>query len=134
MSVSDIELHADLRGAVKELCQHFPDSYWRDLDREQSYPEKFVKTLSDAGYLSALIPEDFGGSGLGIAEASIILEEVNHSGGNAAACHAQMYIMGTLLRHGSDEQKHKYLPQIASGELRLQALSLIHISEPTRPY
>ena len=128
MSVSDIELHADLRGAVKELCQHFPDSYWRDLDREQSYPEEFVKTLSDAGYLSALIPEDFGGSGLGIAEASIILEEVNHSGGNAAACHAQMYIMGTLLRHGSDEQKHKYLPQIASGELRLQAFG---VTEPT---
>ena len=79
MSVSDIELHADLRGAVKELCQHFPDSYWRDLDREQSYPEEFVKTLSDAGYLSALIPEDFGGSGLGIAEASIILEELRQS-------------------------------------------------------
>ena len=124
MSVSDIELHADLRGAVKELCQHFPDSYWRDLDRENSYPEEFVKTLSDAGYLSALIPEDFGGSGLGITEASIILEEVNRSGGNAAACHAQMYIMGTLLRHGSDEQKHKYLPQIASGDLRLQAFGV----------
>ena len=128
MNESNTELHHDLRSAVSELCGRFSDTYWRDLDRVDAYPEEFVKTLTDAGYLSALIPEEYGGSGLGIREASIILEEVNHSGGNAAACHAQMYIMGTLLRHGSDAQKQEYLPKIASGELRLQAFG---VTEPT---
>ncbi|MCY4027139.1 MAG: acyl-CoA/acyl-ACP dehydrogenase [Acidobacteria bacterium] len=124
----DTELHQDLRNAVAELCRRFPDSYWRDLDREEAYPQEFVRTLTDAGYLAALIPEEYGGSGLGILEASIILEEVNRSGGNSAACHAQMYIMGTLLRHGSEAQKREYLPKIASGELRLQAFG---VTEPT---
>ena len=124
----DTELHQDLRNAVGELCRRFPDSYWRDLDREEAYPQEFVRTLTDAGYLAALIPEEYGGSGLGIMEASIILEEVNRSGGNSAACHAQMYIMGTLLRHGSEAQKREYLPKIASGELRLQAFG---VTEPT---
>jgi len=126
--VSNNELHTDLRTAVRELCSRFPDSYWRELDAQETYPEEFVKTLTDAGYLAALIPEEFGGSGLGIAEASIILEEVNRSGGNSAACHAQMYIMGTLLRHGSEAQRAHYLPKIASGELRLQAFG---VTEPT---
>ena len=127
-TASNVELHQDLRNAVGELCRRFPDTYWRDLDRAEAYPEDFVKTLTDAGYLAALIPEAYGGSGLGVMEASIILEEVNRSGGNAAACHAQMYIMGTLLRHGSDAQKREYLPKIASGELRLQAFG---VTEPT---
>jgi acyl-CoA dehydrogenase len=126
--VSNNELHTDLRTAVRELCSRFPDSYWRELDAQEAYPEEFVKTLTEAGYLAALIPEEFGGSGLGIAEASIILEEVNRSGGNSAACHAQMYIMGTLLRHGSEEQRAHYLPKIATGELRLQAFG---VTEPT---
>ena len=126
--MSNNELHTDLRTAVRELCSRFPDSYWRELDAQETYPEEFVKTLTDAGYLAALIPEEFGGSGLGIAEASIILEEVNRSGGNSAACHAQMYIMGTLLRHGSEAQRAHYLPKIASGELRLQAFG---VTEPT---
>ncbi len=128
MTASDAELHRDLRSAVGELCRRFPDSYWRDLDREEAYPQEFVRTLTEAGYLAALIPEEYGGSGLGITEAAIILEEVNRSGGNAAACHAQMYVMGTLLRHGSEAQKRKYLPRIASGELRLQAFG---VTEPT---
>ena len=127
-TVTNTELHTDLRTAVRELCSRFPDTYWRELDAKEAYPEEFVKTLTEAGYLAALIPEDLGGSGLGIAEASIILEEVNRSGGNSAACHAQMYIMGTLLRHGSDEQRQHYLPKIASGELRLQAFG---VTEPT---
>ena len=122
------ELHNDLRTAVRELCARFPDSYWRELDAREAYPEEFVKTLTDAGYLAALIPEELGGSGLGVAEASIILEEVNRSGGNSAACHAQMYTMGTLLRHGSEEQRRHYLPKIASGDLRLQAFG---VTEPT---
>ncbi len=122
------ELHTDLRTAVRELCARFPDTYWRELDAREAYPEEFVKTLTEAGYLAALIPEELGGSGLGIAEGSIILEEVNRSGGNSAACHAQMYIMGTLLRHGSQAQRNYYLPKIASGELRLQAFG---VTEPT---
>ena len=126
--MANSELHTDLRTAVCELCARFPDTYWRELDARDAYPEEFVKTLTDAGYLAALIPEEFGGAGLGIAEASIILEEVNRSGGNSAACHAQMYIMGTLLRHGSAEQRRHYLPKIASGELRLQAFG---VTEPT---
>jgi acyl-CoA dehydrogenase len=123
-----IELHQDLRTGVRDLCKAFPDSYWRELDAERAYPDAFVKALTDAGYLAALIPEEFGGAGLGITEASIILEEVNRSGGNSGACHAQMYTMGTLLRHGSEAQKRAYLPKIASGELRLQAFG---VSEPT---
>jgi acyl-CoA dehydrogenase len=123
-----IELHQDLRQAVRDLCKAFPDSYWRELDARRAYPDAFVKALTDAGYLAALIPEEYGGSGLGVTEASVILEEVNRSGGNAAACHAQMYTMGTLLRHGSPVQKHTCLPQIATGELRLQAFG---VSEPT---
>jgi acyl-CoA dehydrogenase len=124
----DVELHRDLRTGVRDLCRSFPDTYWRELDAARAYPDDFVKALTTAGYLAALIPEEYGGSGLGIAEASIILEEVNRSGGNSGACHAQMYTMGTLLRHGSDEQKRTYLPQIASGALRLQAFG---VSEPT---
>jgi acyl-CoA dehydrogenase len=123
-----IELHQDLRHAVRDLCKAFPDSYWRELDARRAYPDAFVKALTDAGYLAALIPEEYGGSGLGVTEASVILEEVNRSGGNAAACHAQMYTMGTLLRHGSAVQKHLYLPRIATGELRLQAFG---VTEPT---
>ncbi|MEI2616196.1 MAG: acyl-CoA dehydrogenase family protein [Thermomicrobiales bacterium] len=121
------ELHADLRAMVGELCRRFPDDYWRKLDRERGYPEEFVRAMTQAGYLSALIPEEYGGLGLGVTEGAIILEEVNRSGGNAGACHAQMYTMGTLLRHGSEEQKREYLPQIASGELRLQAFG---VTEP----
>jgi len=126
--VTTAELHTDLRTAVRALCARYPDAYWRDLDAREAYPDAFVTTLTEAGYLAALIPEQYGGSGLGIAEASIILEEVNRSGGNAAACHAQMYIMGMLLRHGSEAQRARYLPKIASGELRLQAFG---VTEPT---
>ena len=113
---------------MRELCRRFPDTYWRELDAERAYPETFVRALTEAGYLAALIPEEYGGSALGVTEASIILEEINRAGGNAAACHAQMYIMGTLLRHGSDAQKQHYLPKVASGELRLQAFG---VTEPT---
>jgi acyl-CoA dehydrogenase len=126
--VPTAELHEDLRHAVRDLCRAYPDSYWRDLDRERAYPDAFVRALTEAGYLAALIPEEYGGSGLGVTEASIILEEINRSGGNAGACHAQMYTMGTLLRHGSSGQKRAYLPKIASGELRLQAFG---VTEPT---
>ena len=122
------DLHDSLRQGVRELCSRFPDPYWRALDAERAYPTEFVKTLTEAGYLSALIPEEYGGSGLTITEAAIILEEINRAGCNSGACHAQMYIMGTLLRHGSAEQKKRYLPKIANGELRLQAFG---VSEPT---
>jgi acyl-CoA dehydrogenase len=127
-TVPRVDPHQDLRSAVRDLCKAFPDSYWRDLDAQRAYPAAFVKALTAAGYLAALIPEEFGGSGLGVTEASIIMEEINRSGANAGACHAQMYTMGTLLRHGSDAQKRQYLPKIASGELRLQAFG---VSEPT---
>jgi acyl-CoA dehydrogenase len=116
-----------IRSAVREICQDFPDSYWRERDRQQEYPEEFVRALTAAGWLSALIPEQYGGAGLGITEASIILEEINRAGANSGACHAQMYIMGTLLRHGSEVQKQRYLPRIATGELRLQAFG---VTEP----
>ena len=122
------DLHSDLRAGVRALCREFPDAYWRELDARREYPSSFVKALTDAGYLAALIPEEYGGSGLGVGEASIILEEINRSGANSGACHAQMYTMGTLLRHGSEAQKREYLPRIASGELRLQAFG---VSEPT---
>jgi len=117
-----------LRAAVRELCASFDGAYWRALDAERAYPDRFIAALTEAGYLAALIPEDYEGAGLGLAEACIILEEVNRSGGNAAACHAQMYIMGTVLRHGSEEQKRRFLPPIARGELRLQAFG---VTEPT---
>ena len=120
--------HPDIRDAVARLCADFPGEYWRKLDREQAYPTDFVAALTQSGYLGALIPEEFGGSGLGISAAAAILEEVHRSGGNAAACHAQMYTMGTLLRHGSAAQKSKYLPAIATGALRLQAFG---VTEPT---
>jgi len=126
--VPDVELQKDLRAGVRALCQSFPDAYWRELDARRAYPDDFVKALTSAGYLAALIPEEYGGSGLGVAEAAVILEEIHRSGGNAGACHAQMYTMGTLLRHGSDAQKREYLPRIANGELRLQAFG---VSEPT---
>lgn len=116
-----------IREEIKRVCKDFPDSYWREVDRKKEYPEVFVRKLSELGWLAALIPEEFGGTGLGITEASIILEEINHSGGVATACHAQMYTMGTLLRHGNNEQKKRYLPQIATGELRLQAFG---VTEP----
>jgi acyl-CoA dehydrogenase len=116
-----------IREEIKRVCKDFPDSYWREVDRKKEYPEAFVRKLSELGWLAALIPEEFGGTGLGITEASLILEEINHSGGVATACHAQMYTMGTLLRHGNNEQKKRYLPQIATGELRLQAFG---VTEP----
>jgi acyl-CoA dehydrogenase len=121
------DLHDDLRQGMRQLCARYPDEYWRELDKDEAFPTDFVQALTAAGYLAALIPEAYGGIGVGVTEASIILEEVHRSGGNAAACHAQMYIMGTLLRHGSAEQKEHYLPKIASGELRLQAFG---VSEP----
>src|SRR5580658_8817869 len=116
-----------IRQSVRELCRDFPDAYWRKVDKHEQYPQEFVNALTASGYLAALIPEEYGGAGLGITEAGIILEEINHSGGNSGACHAQMYTMGTLLRHGSDEQKQRYLPAIAKGELRLQAFA---VTEP----
>ncbi len=117
----------DLRQGIRDLCARFPAPYWRTLDHERQYPDAFVKAMTDAGYLAALIPEEYGGSGLGITEASVILEEVNRAGGNAAACHAQMYTMGTVLRHGSAQQKQWLLPAVARGELRLQAFG---VTEP----
>ena len=119
---------ADIRSGVRALCAKFPGEYWRSLDRERAYPTEFVAALTEAGYLAALIPEEYGGSGLDLRAAAAILEEVHASGCNGAACHAQMYTMGTILRHGSDAQKKRYLPLIASGELRLQAFG---VTEPT---
>ncbi|MGH7880211.1 MAG: acyl-CoA dehydrogenase family protein, partial [Candidatus Binataceae bacterium] len=119
---------ADIRASVRALCAKFPGEYWRALDRERAYPTEFVAALTEAGYLAALIPEEYGGSGLGISAAAAILEEVHGAGCNGAACHAQMYTMGTILRHGSPEQKQNYLPKIANGELRLQAFG---VTEPT---
>ena len=118
---------SDIRDAVRSLCQGYPGEYWREKDRKREYPTEFVQALTDSGFLAVLIPEIYGGSELGIQEAAAILEEIHKSGCNGAACHAQMYIMGTLLRHGSEEQKKKYLPGIASGELRLQAFG---VTEP----
>jgi acyl-CoA dehydrogenase len=120
--------HAKIRQAVRDLCSKFESSYWHKIEEESGYPEEFVKALTDAGWLSVLIPEEYGGSSASLTEASVILEEINRSGANSGACHAQMYIMGTLLRHGSDEQKQKYLPQIAAGKLRLQSFA---VSEPS---
>jgi len=120
--------YPDIRDGVRALCAQFPDEYHRKVDAARAYPEEFVDALNKAGWLAAMIPQEYGGSGLGLAEASVIMEEVNRAGGNSGACHGQMYNMGTLLRHGSDEQKHKYLPRIASGELRLQSMG---VTEPT---
>ena len=124
---ADTPEHAELRRAVRQLCEQFGEEYWQQRDLNREYPEGFVDTLTKAGYLSALIPAEYGGLGLGITEAAVILEEINRSGGHAAACHAQMYTMAALLRHGSEEQKKRYLPDIARGDLRLQAFS---ITEP----
>jgi acyl-CoA dehydrogenase len=131
MTIKDLpesEEITQIRESVRRLCATFPPEYWRKLDRENAYPSDFVKALSDAGYLSVLIPEEYGGSGLPLSAAAAILEEVQRAGANGAACHAQMYIMGALLRHGNDAQKEKYLPGIASGELCLQAFG---VTEPT---
>src|SRR6202049_5337009 len=119
---------APIRESVRALCVNFPGEYWRRLDRERAYPEEFVAALTKAGFLAALIPEEYGGSGLSMTAAAAIMEEIHASGCNGAACHAQMYTMGTVLRHGSAEQKQKYLPAIAKGELRLQAFG---VTEPT---
>jgi len=118
----------EIRDAVRALCAQFPDSYHREIDAQRGYPEAFVAALTSAGWLAALIPQEYGGSGLGLAEASVVMEEINRSGGNAGACHGQMYNMGTLLRHGSEAQKRHYLPKIASGEWRLQSMD---VTEPT---
>src|SRR5580765_4681781 len=120
--------HGEIRDAVRELCRKFPDSYFRQIDAERGYPEAFVDALTKAGWMAALIPHEYGGSGLGLSHASVIMEEINRSGGNSGACHGQMYNMGTLLRHGSEAQKRGYLPRIASGELRLQSMA---VTEPS---
>nr|WP_211187609.1 acyl-CoA dehydrogenase family protein [Neoroseomonas marina] len=120
--------HAEIREEVRKLCARFPGEYWRELDQRRGYPTEFVTALTEAGWLAALIPEEYGGSGLPLSAAAAILEEIHASGCNAAACHAQMYTMGTVLKHGSEEQKRKYLPKIATGELRLQAFG---VTEPT---
>jgi len=118
----------DMREALRDLCNRYDSAYWQRIDHERGYPEAFVTAMTEAGWLAALIPEEYGGSGLGLAEASVIMEEINFSGGNSGSCHGQMYNMGTLLRHGSDAQKKMYLPKIATGELRLQSMA---VTEPT---
>jgi acyl-CoA dehydrogenase len=120
--------YQDIRDAVRALCAEFPAEYFRKIDEQRGYPEEFVNALTRAGWLAALIPQEYGGSGLGLTEASVIMEEINRSGGNSGACHGQMYNMGTLLRHGSEQQKQHYLPRIASGELRLQSMA---VTEPS---
>ena len=121
-------LHPEIRESVRRLCAEFPGSYWQALDRDRIYPTEFVRTLTEAGFLSVLVPEEYGGAGLGLSAATAILEEIHRSGCNGGACHAQMYTMGTILKHGSPEQKARYLPGIASGALRLQAFG---VTEPT---
>ncbi|WP_299904152.1 acyl-CoA dehydrogenase family protein [uncultured Paracoccus sp.] len=120
--------YQDIRDAVRALCAEFPDDYHRRIDHERAYPEEFVEALTRAGWMAALIPEEYGGSGLGLTEASVIMEEINRSGGNSGACHGQMYVINTLIKHGSEEQKRKYLPRIATGDLRLQSMA---VTEPT---
>ena len=120
--------YREIREAVARLCARYPGAYWRALDRERGYPTEFVRELTETGYLSVLIPEEYGGSGLGLPAAAAVLEEIQKSGGNGGACHAQMYTMGTVLRHGSEDQKRRYLPEIAAGRLRLQAFG---VTEPT---
>lgn len=119
--------HTEIRRAIRDLCDGFPSEYWHKVEEESGYPVEFVKALTEAGWLSALIPEAYGGAGASMTEASVIMEEINRSGANSGACHAQMYIMGALVRHGSDEQKNKYLPKIAAGELSLQSFA---VTEP----
>ena len=119
--------YEDLRRGVREVCADFPDGYWRELDARREYPEDFIEAMTKSGYLGALIPEEYGGLGLSLTETTIILEEINRSGGNAQPAHAQVYVMGTMLRHGSEQQKREYLPKIASGQLRLQAFG---VTEP----
>ncbi|CAD6560002.1 acyl-CoA dehydrogenase family protein [Paraburkholderia metrosideri] len=128
MQTTQHDSFQDIREAVRDLCQQFSGEYFRKIDEARGYPEEFVDALTKAGWLAALIPQDFGGSGLGLTEASVIMEEINRAGGNSGACHGQMYNMGTLLRHGSDEQKRRYLPKIASGDLRLQSMG---VTEPS---
>src|SRR6185312_3572410 len=128
MSAQPSPDHTKIRAAIARLCAGFPGEYWRRLDAERAYPTDFVQALTQAGYLACLIPTEYGGSGLGLAAASAILEEIHRSGGNGAACHAQMYVMGTLLRHGSAAQKSHWLSQIAAGALRLQAFG---VTEPS---
>ena len=125
---SSLDRHPEIRDAIRDLCRAFPDAYHRNIDEQRAYPEAFVEALTRDGWLAALIPSAYGGSGLGLAEASVIMEEINRCGGNAAACHGQMYNMGTLLRHGSEAQKRRYLPEIAAGRLRLQSMG---VTEPT---
>ncbi len=120
--------YQDIRDAVRALCAEFPDDYHRRIDHERAYPEEFVEALTRAGWMAALIPEEYGGSGLGLTEASVIMEEINRSGGNSGACHGQMYVINTLIKHGSEAQKRKYLPLIATGDLRLQSMA---VTEPT---
>ena len=120
--------YADIRQGVRDVCKAFDSTYWQKVEEAAGYPEEFVQALTDAGWLAALIPEEYGGSGASLTEASVILEEINRSGANSGACHAQMYTMGTLLRHGSVEQKQRYMPRIASGELRLQSFA---VTEPS---
>ncbi|MHC2106655.1 acyl-CoA dehydrogenase family protein [Methylobacterium sp. CM6246] len=128
MQTIDHGSYSDIRDAVRSLCAEFPAEYHRKIDEARGYPETFVDALTKAGWMAALIPEEYGGSGLGLTEASVIMEEINRSGGNSGACHGQMYNMGTLIRHGSEEQRRKYLPRIAEGELRLQSMG---VTEPT---
>jgi acyl-CoA dehydrogenase len=125
---NETDQYQDIRDAVRDLCAQFPDEYHRKIDEQRAYPEEFVDALTKAGWMAAMIPQEYGGSGLGLSEASVIMEEINRTGGNSGACHGQMYNMGTLLRHGSDAQKKKYLPKIASGEWRLQSMG---VTEPT---
>jgi acyl-CoA dehydrogenase len=125
--VGSPDQYEDLRRGVREVCADFPDGYWRELDARREYPEAFIEAMTKSGYLGALIPEEYGGLGLSLTETTIILEEINRSGGNAQPAHAQVYVMGTMLRHGSEQQKREYLPEIASGQLRLQAFG---VTEP----
>jgi acyl-CoA dehydrogenase len=122
------DLHQEIRNAIRGLCAQFPEEYFRKIDAERGYPEAFIQALTESGWLSALIPEEYGGPGLGLTEASVILEEINRAGGNSGVCHGQMYTMGAVLRHGSEAQKNLYLPRIAKGELRLQSMA---VTEPT---
>ena len=130
MVAADVE-QTEIREAVRKLCERFPGEYWQQMDRERLYPSDFVSALTDSGFLSVLIPEQYGGAGLGLSAAAAILEEIHRSGGNGGACHAQMYVMGTLLKHGSNEQKEHFLPKIAAGELRLQAFGVTEPSSGT---
>ena len=130
MVPADVD-QTEIREAVRKLCEGFPGEYWQQMDRERLYPSDFVSALTDSGFLSVLIPEHYGGAGLGLSAAAAILEEIHRSGGNGGACHAQMYVMGTLLKHGSNEQKEHFLPKVAAGELRLQAFGVTEPSSGT---